>query len=302
MRDARLALPFGALVIAQLAVAAAVAASAGGYDAAPAAQQVVAVGLLAPLELLGVWWLGYQLGGRPLAIAAGLALVLLPPAGLLYAQSKFDATYRERVLTEVVGLAGGGRLAAACGLAIAAAALVYALRSRTELAALAGLLAGLASVADASAALFFAGAALACLVVRDLRAAAFLLTGALVPLAVVVLTNEGVHLDASWQAFSANMADLREYLWSNRLLQWLPLAGVVAVWRRSTPAAAILGGWFAAWVAVIGASPHLPVATGDYLVAWQPMLPAFALFVAGLPLLLPTLATRLDDRLAARPS
>ena len=43
------------------------------------------------------------------------------------------------------------------------------------------------------------------------------------------LIRHGVGFEASWDAFSANMAGLREHLWSNRLLQWLPLAGVVGI-------------------------------------------------------------------------
>ena len=46
---------------------------------------------------------------------------------------------------------------------------------------------------------------------------------------VVAALSQGAGLEISWDAFEANMAGLREFTWSNRLLQWLPLAGAIGV-------------------------------------------------------------------------
>ena len=54
--------------------------------------------------------------------------------------------------------------------------------------------------------------------------------------------------DLSLDTFKANMAGLREYFWSHRVLQWIPIAGVVAVARRSPPAALALGCWLGGYV------------------------------------------------------
>jgi hypothetical protein len=105
-------------------------------------------------------------------------------------------------------------------------------------------------------------------------------------------------VEISWGSFSAQMAGLREYLWSNRVLQWLPLAGMIGVGRRSIPAAALLGGWLGAFLVVEGASTHVSVTDGSFFVVLLPALPAYSLLAAAVPLLVPTLPARLDKRLA----
>jgi len=112
---------------------------------------------------------------------------------------------------------------------------------------------------------------------------------------VLALTGD----DLSRAASDGNMAGLREYFWSQRVLQWLPLAGVVAIARRSPGAALALGGWFAAFLILRGASPAVGLDGGELFRALVPALPAYVLLAAALPLLVPTLAARLGRR--ARP-
>ena len=71
----------------------------------------------------------------------------------------------------------------------------------------------------------------------------FVAAGAALGVAVLAVAalSQGVGLEISWDAFEANMAGLREFTWSNRLLQWLPLAGAIGVARRSPLAALLLG-------------------------------------------------------------
>ncbi len=106
---------------------------------------------------------------------------------------------------------------------------------------------------------------------------------------------EGLSLDA----FQANMAGLREYFFSQRVLQWLPLAGVVAVARRSPGLAALLGVWLGAFVAFRLTSSAASFENGEFFRLLLPALPAYVLLVAALPLLVPTLAARLGP--LARP-
>ena len=85
------------------------------------------------------------------------------------------------------------------------------------------------------------------------------------------------------------MAGLREYTWSNRVLQWLPLAGTIGLGpplagrrRARRPAGS------AAFVLAEGASPNRPVRRRQASsLAFVPALPAFALLVAAIPLLVP---------------
>ena len=104
----------------------------------------------------------------------------------------------------------------------------------------------------------------------------------------VAALHEGVGLDVSSDAFEANMAGLREFTWSNRLLQWLPLAGAIGAARRSPLAALLLAGWFGAFALAWGASPNVDVGDGSFSRALVPALPAFSLLVVSVPLLIPT--------------
>ncbi len=83
------------------------------------------------------------------------------------------------------------------------------------------------------------------------------------------------------------------------MLQWLPLAGVVGVARRSVPLAILLGGWFGMYLAVVATRAGTSFADGELFRVLLPALPAYVLLAAALPLLVPTLATRLGP--LARP-
>jgi len=111
--------------------------------------------------------------------------------------------------------------------------------------------------------------------------------------------HQGVGLDVTKDAFDGNMTGLREYMWSNRILQWLPLAGAVGIARRSPLAALLLAVWFGAFAYAYGASPNLDVSDGSFLAAFVPALPAFSLLVASVPLLVPTVPARLDPATAS---
>ena len=106
--------------------------------------------------------------------------------------------------------------------------------------------------------------------------------------------------DLSVDAFKANMAGLREYFWSHRVLQWLPVAGAIAVARRSIPAALALAAWLGGYVLFGAAQPEIGLDGGELFRALLPAFPAFVLLAASLPLLVPTLAARLGP--LARPA
>lgn len=106
---------------------------------------------------------------------------------------------------------------------------------------------------------------------------------------------EGLSLDA----LQTNLAGLREYFFSQRLLQWLPLAGVIAVARRSVPLAIALGGWLGGYVIFRATSSSATFENGEFFRLLLPALPAYVLLAAALPLLVPTLAARLGP--LARP-
>jgi hypothetical protein len=91
--------------------------------------------------------------------------------------------------------------------------------------------------------------------------------------------------------------------WSQRLAQWAPFAGLIAVLRvRRGPIAALLAGWLAAFLVVKGFSPRATIDSGSFWRLLMPAWPAYLLLFASIPLLVPTLVRRLGDRTARLPS
>ena len=277
------------IVALQWLVAAGTAAAADGYEAAPWLLLVLNQLVLAPSAVCAALFVGGIVGGRVIGLLSAILLFLLPTLGVLYALSRYRDTYVDRFLTEAVGIADGGRFPAAALSLLAVALTLAALTGERPrvLASAGGVAAGVAALAHPSGALVLVGVALAFAVAwRPIEAG--LLAVAALPGVAAAAAVHGFGLDVTWAAFSESMAGLREYLWSNRLLQWLPLAGLVAVARGSFPAAFLLGGWFGAFAVVYGASPQASVEDGSFLVSFVPALPAFCLLVACLPLLVPT--------------
>jgi len=249
--------------------------------------------VLAPLALVCAYWLAARAGGRLLALWTAVLWVVAPFVLLLLAQGDFGETLHNSVLPLLLGLSGEPEFAA--GVALLGAAVLIAW-SRSPLdAVLAGLAAGLAFGIAPRTLLFAAGALTAYALRRQTRAGALFLA-ALAPAVLAVAIWRIRAFDGlapisfgtvSWSDFQGQMNGLREHFWSNRLLQWVPLAGVIAMARRSVPAAALLAGWLGAFAVVEAAS------RADLFEALLPALPAYVVLAAAIPLLVPTLPARL---------
>ena len=50
------------------------------------------------------------------------------------------------------------------------------------------------------------------------------------------------YVNLDWHHLSQNLDGIREYFWSNRLVEWIPIAGALGAFRRSPPKATFLGG------------------------------------------------------------
>jgi hypothetical protein len=99
------------------------------------------------------------------------------------------------------------------------------------------------------------------------------------------------------------MDSLREFFWSQRVAQWAPIAGLIAVLSvRRGAIAALLGGWLAAFLLVKGFSPLASIESGSFWRLLMPAWPAYLLLFASIPLLVPTLARRLGDRVLPPPT
>ena len=80
-----------------------------------------------------------------------------------------------------------------------------------------------------------------------------------------------------------NMSNIREFTWSARVIQFLPLAGAVAVARRSVPAAGLMLTWLLGYVVIKGAADVATVESGSFWRLVMPALPAFVLLDGGGP-------------------
>ena len=79
------------------------------------------------------------------------------------------------------------------------------------------------------------------------------------------------------------------------MLQFLPLAGAIAVARRSVPAAGLFLTWLLGYVVVKGAADVATVESGSFWRLIMPALPAFVLLAASVPLLVPTFVDRMGS-------
>ena len=289
---------------------------------------VAQVLVLGPIAVLCVYGIAAQIGGRLLGYWAALLWVVAPFASILLFTDRYEARWTEQFLPQALGLTA---MADFPSTVLVLAGALYVLRSlapdRMTDAVLAGLLVGSAAALKPSNFLVAAGIGLAYVVARRWREGlacaaatvpallvlvawkyrglgelpvfaleeARLAAGAGLPLADLQLDR---YFDLDFEHWRKQMDDLREVFWSARLAQWAPIAGLVAVLRvRRGAAAALLGGWLAAFLVVKGFSPRASIDSYTFWRLMLPAWPAYLLLFASIPLLIPTLARRLGRRM-----
>src|SRR5437764_1014363 len=154
-----------------------------------------------------------------------------------------------------------GAAAARVGAAAAAAALVYPR----------AWLAGAAPVAAA-------------LVARRPTGTVAALATAAAGLVALAVFRHVPHVAFGWHQMGQSLDSVREFSWSRRVLEYLPLAGVVGLSRRSAPAAAFFG---VVLVALVILPLSRPLGLSGYLLAIVPGLPVYWLLTACIPFLVP---------------
>jgi hypothetical protein len=295
---------------------------------------ILQVGVLAPIATLAVYDIGARLAGRLAGLWCAAAFTLAPFAAIPYFVQRYHDSWVDQVLPQALGLTQQADFPSVVAVLVSAALTVRALEAAAyREAVLAGTFAGVALALKPANALFLGGPALAFLLARRWHQAA-LFAVALAP-ALVALTlwkdkglgqvplfadgqvklaagladppvggvsswfDRTVHLN--FDTWKQNMSNLREFTWSARVLQFLPLAGAVAVARRSVAASGLLLGWLLGYVVVKGAASVATVESGSYWRLIMPALPAFVLLTAAVPLLVPTFLERMGPRLAPLP-
>ena len=280
--------------------------------------------VLAPLALWSIYELAARLAGRAFGLFAAAGWVVAPYIVIPLWRSDYHERYVEQVLPQSLGLTGLADYQSMVLLLVGAVLFVRALETNAPLDALAaGLVVAFAVGMKPSNGLFLAAPALAAVLARNLRPLLpFVL--ALVPalLTLVIWKHRGLgtipafafeetrlaasagvgipavdrYVDFDWGNLHDNASHLREYFWSARLVEWLPIAGVIGVARRSVPIAGLLGAWFAAFLVVKGTTPLSTVSSGSFFRFLMPAFPAYLLLGVSTLLLVPTLARHVAQR------
>ena len=293
---------------------------------------ILQVGVLGPIATLAVYDIGARLAGRLAGLWCASVFVAAPFAAIPFFVDRYHDSWVDQVLPQALGLTQQADFPSVVAVLVAAAFTVRALEAHAyREAVLAGTFAGAALALKPANALFLLGPALAFLLARRWRQAllfAVSLAPALVALtvwkakgtgAIPLFTQSSATLAAgladpvlaeTWfqrtfdfdvERWKENMSNLREFTWSARIVQFLPLAGALALARRSVPAAGLVLGWLLAYVVVKGSASVATIESGSYWRLVMPALPAFALLTAAVPLLVPTLVARGGARLEPRP-
>ena len=286
--------------------------------------------VLGPLALWAVYGLAARIAGRAFGLLSAAVWVVLPFAVIPLWRDDYHERYVEQFLPGALGLTGLADYQSMVLLLLVALLFVRGLETRAALdLAAAGLVAGFVIGIKPSNGLFLAAPILAAVVAR--RSAALLPFGlallpALVTLAVwkqrglgtlpafafdetrlataAVLGLPAVerYVDLDWANLHDNANHLREYFWSARLLEWLPVAGTIAVARRSAPLGVLLATWFGAFLLVKGTTPLSTVSSGSFFRFMMPGYPAYFLLAVSTLLLVPTLGAQLWRRWPERPA
>ena len=258
---------------------------------------ILQVGVLGPIATLAVYDIGARLAGRLAGLWCAAAFVAAPFAAIPYFVQRYHDSWVDQFLPQAFGLTQQADFPSVVAVLVSVALTVRALEAGAHReAVLAGTFAGVALALKPANALFLGGPVLAFLLARRFGGIvlfAVALTPALLALTIwkskglgeVPLFAQGetrlaaglgdpavasvsswfdrtVHLN--FDTWKQNMSNLREFTWSARVVQFLPLAGAIAVARRSVPAAGLFLGWLLGYVVVKGAASVATIESGSY--------------------------------------
>ena len=275
---------------------------------------VIVVGQVLLFLPLGLWLayaLGAQVAGRLVGYLTAALWAFGPYFGAALSQPEYHRTFVDGFLPQLVGLTGSAALPAALLLMASALFALRALDGGPPLDAVAaGLAAGFAAAIEPLNLLFLVAPILALALRRRGRALAGFAAG-LVPALVVLLLwrargpggvdlgGIGSALHVHWSRLSYTFTWVREYFWSLHVFEWLVVAGLIGLARLSPVKAVFVGAWFFAFLLSRGGNPALDIRQGTLWPALVPALPALAVLIASIPLLVPKLGPRLAHGFAS---
>jgi len=282
------------LIVLQLAAAAALG-HGQGWHRSTGSEAVAALLLAAQVAL--VYAVILLVAGRTAALFAGLVLVAGPVilatryfiSGGGIPATDYRIVYRHDVLPTAFGLTARAGLVAACLLLVSAWLVLARTRLPEWATAAAGGAAAAAAVLVYPHAWLALGAPVAALLVaRRIPGLVAALATAGAGLIALAVFRHVPHVAFGWHQMGQTLDSVREFSWSRRLLEYLPLAGVVGLARRSQPAAAFFG---VALVALVILPLSRPIGLTNYLLTIVPGVPVYWLLTASIPFLVPRLSS-----------
>ena len=278
--------------------------------------------VLMPVALLAAYGIGQRIGGRLFGYWCSALWILVPLIGIKYTDAGYHQRFTELLVPQSLGLTAMSDFPSLVAGIVAAYFTVRAIQDDDPWdCVFAGLFAGIALGIKPSNAPLIVGIGLALLWTRRARSIAYTIAGiapGIVSLAIWKARGEGnlpvlrsgapgahaapvlaffhIHqyFHPSWHFFTMELHDIDQHFWSVRVLEWVAIAGMVGLLRRSRPIGLLFGGWFFSMLAVKWTSPdHGTVADSDLLRQSIPTIPAALMLIAGILLLFPGLPQRL---------
>jgi hypothetical protein len=275
--------------------------------------------VLGPVALVCVYGIASRIAGRLFGYWAALLWIALPYLGVLFVEPGYHQKYTELTLPQLLGLSTVPDYPSTVALLVAAYFCLRALDSRTWYsAAAAGLATGYSLAIKPSNSIFLFAPALLLLVLRWRAVIPFALGLAPVLLTLALWKYRGLGQFAaspaepmplasgvgslgrriynpelnSWNHLHQVLLALREHFWAPRVIEWLPLAGIVAVLLRSRRGFLLLAPWFVAYLLLKGTYGPASVDDASFWRILMPAYPAFLLLTASVVLLVPGVRAR----------
>jgi hypothetical protein len=274
--------------------------------------------VLLPLGVICMYGIGERIAGRIFGYWTALLWILLPFVGIRYALPGYHQKWTELTLPQLLGLGAMSDFPSMIALVVGAYLCLRALDDRRWFWPVgAGFAVGYALAIKPSNAVFLVAPALLFLVyrVRVVIPFAIGLVPCLAALGFWKIKGQGnlpwqtteparrvaigpggiVHRYLgvnNWTQLHNNLIQLREHLWSDRVLEFLAVAGIAALLVRSRRAAIFVGSWFAVFLLLKGTYLDARVEDASFWRLLMPAFPAFVVLVAAVPLLIPGLRAR----------
>jgi hypothetical protein len=270
--------------------------------------------VLLPIALLCVYGIAARIAGRLFGYFTVALWIAMPFLAILFVEPGYHQKWTELTLPQLVGLTSVPDFPAMVALLVSA---YFSLRA-TETAgwpaaAAAGLAAGYSIAIKPSNTIFLVAPALLLLAQRRRALPVFAagLAPALLTLALwkyrglgelAAMPGEPIRLASgagdllhrihspqlnSWAHLRDVLDSLREHFWVARLIEWLPVAGCIALLARSRRGFLLVATWFVAFLLAKGT--YIPASVEDASIfrIMMPAFPAYVVLAAAIVLLVP---------------